>query len=155
MKRLLYIVATAALAGVLCIGVALTYMHVVGRTLDEESRAFVNETMRAIFVDWKEEELIIRASPELLQSGTRRELSNMFQTLSRLGAVQEQGVATGEAAIGVFWGAANVVTAAYSVRTKFAHGTAIFRIALVKREGRWLIHNFQVEPKLDNAPKKI
>jgi len=43
-------------------------------------------------------------------------------------------------------GSGGTVSASYDAKARFQNGSATFRILLMKRDGRWMIHNFHVDP---------
>jgi hypothetical protein len=47
-------------------------------------------------------------------------------------------------------GSGSTVSASYVAKAQFQNGGAVFRIVLRKREGRWMIYNFHVDPAPGN-----
>ena len=77
-----------------------------------------------------------------------------FDALARLGPLVEYEGAKGDAKLSYTSEAGSSVSAAYVATARFKNGSASFRIALLKRDGRWMIHNFHVDPVAANGPAK-
>lgn len=137
------LVIVAAFAGV---GV----LFYKGYALDAESKAFVDSAVPAIASSWSTEQLLDRATPELRQRAKLPELRAFFDTLARLGSLAEYDGATGEASMAYFSGSGDTVSAGYLANARFENGSATFRIGLTKRDGHWMIQNFQVRPAPDD-----
>lgn len=59
--------------------------------------------------------------------------------------VQYDG-ATGQAVMSYFSGKGSIVSARYVAKVRFEKGEAAFQITLTKRDGRWLINGFYIQP---------
>jgi hypothetical protein len=139
---------TAIVAAVIGIGVLLHN----SRGLDAESKAFVDSAIPAIAATWSEQQLLERATPELRQIAKPEQLRALFERFAQLGPLVEYEGATGGSRVDYKAGSGSTVSAAYVARARFKNGSATLRLLLVKRDGRWMIHNFNVDPEPGNQP---
>jgi hypothetical protein len=151
-RRLIYILGTLTLIVILAAGIGLGVLIYKGRALDTESSAFVDGAVPAIAATWDTQQLLDRATPELRASVTPGELRAVFNRLSQFGPLVEYQGATGAAAMSYIAGSGGTVSASYVATARCQNGTATFRIVLMKRDGRWLIHNFHVDSTPGNQP---
>jgi hypothetical protein len=145
-RRFLYILGALTLIIIVAAGIGLGVLFYNGHALDAESKAFVDRAVPAITATWSEQQLLDQATPELRASVRPEELQAIFGRLSQLGHLVEYEGATGEATMTYATGVGGVVSASYVARARFQNGDATFRIVLMKRDGRWMIHNFHVDP---------
>ena len=113
--------------------------------------AFIDEAVPTITKDWSPEELFQRASPEFHKVVTPEALDVLFQGLhAQLGTLVEyEGATAGDTNynFNLFSpGSEGVFTGSYNAKARYRHGAATFLIAVVKRDGRWMINNFHVDP---------
>ena len=146
MKKFLMIFGAVALVVVVASAIAIGVAAYRGNALDAESKAFVDAAVPAIASGWNKQELLDRATPELREMAKPEQLAALFDALSRLGPIVEYEGAKGDATMAFTSGSGGTVSAKYEAKAQFKNGTAIFRIVLMKRDGRWMIHNFQVDP---------
>jgi hypothetical protein len=146
MRKFLYVLGAVTLAFIVAAGVGLAVLVYNGHELDAESQAFVDSAIPAITKTWSEEQLIDRSTTELRASIKSDELRALFDRLSQFGPLVEYQGATGQATMSYFSGSGSMVSASYDAKARFQNGNAIFQIVLMKRDGRWLIHNFHVDP---------
>jgi hypothetical protein len=145
MRRFLYILGALTLVIIVAACIGLGVFFYKGRALDADSKAFVDHAVPAITATWNEQQLLDRATPELRTSVKPEELKALFDHLSQLGPLVEYEGATGEATMSYMVGSSSTVSASYVAKARFQNGTATFRIVLMKRDGRWQIHNFHVD----------
>jgi hypothetical protein len=148
MRRFIYILGVLTLTIVVAAAIGLGVLFYRGHALDAESKAFVDSAVSAIATNWSEEQLLDRATPELRETIRPDELSALFAVLSRLGRLVRYEGATGGATMSYMASSGSTVSAFYVAKARFENGTAIFRILLVRRAGRWMINGFHV----DSAP---
>jgi hypothetical protein len=156
MKKFLMIFGGIALVGVLAIAGLIGWAAYRGSALDGESKAFVDAAVPAIARNWSKQELLDRAAPELTAKTTPEQLAMIFDTLAKLGTMVEYEGAKGDATMSYGTDAGSGISANYEAKARFQNGGVVFRVGLVKREGRWMILNFHVDPALtQGATKKI
>ena len=155
MRRFLYIMGALALMLVATAVIGLGIFFYTGRSLDAESHAFVDTALPAITTGWSKQQLLDRATPELREKLKPGQLEAFFDDArSRLGALVEYQGATGGSVKSYIIGSGTTVSATYVAKARFQNGTATFRLVLMKRDGRWLIHNFRAEPTLGDGTTK-
>jgi hypothetical protein len=149
MRRLLQILGALTLIVIVAGGVGLGVIIYKGRALDAESKAFVDSAVPAIAANWSKEQLLDRATPELREKARPDELTALFDALSRLGPLVDYEGASGESTMSFIAGSGNTESASYLAKARFQNGSATFRLALMKREGHWMIQSFYVDPAPD------
>lgn len=116
-----------------------------GSSLDLESRKFVDVAIVAIVSHWSVDELLKRASPEMLaESEHQVDVNSLFNEWRPLGGLISYIGSTGGARIIESPEIGRMITANYTARAIFQNGTAEIAIELVKREGNWSILAFKV-----------
>jgi hypothetical protein len=149
MRRVLYYVGAFTLAVVIAAAIGLSAVLYKGHALDVESKAFVDSAIPAITKTWDEKQLLDRSTVELRETVKPDELRSLFYRLSQLGPLVEYLGATGQATMSYLSDSGSTVSASYNAKGRFQNGSARFQILLMKRDGRWLIHNFHVDPAPD------
>ena len=150
MRRFLYVLGALALTVILAVGIGLGVLFYKGHALDAQSKAFVDRAMPAIIATWSERQLLDRATPELRKSVKPEELKIFFGRLSQLGPLVEYEGATGQATMSYKASSGSTVFASYTAKARFQNGSATFRVVLMKRDGRWMINYFHVDPAPGN-----
>jgi len=145
MRRFLYVLGALFLIILLAGGAGLVMAVYSGRALDAESKAFVDASIPAIAGSWNDAELLKRATPELRKSMTPGQLDSLFSSFSRIGHMIQYKGSMGGAMMSYIAGAGKSVTASYIAKATFQNGSAIFSVALVKRNARWLINKLRVD----------
>jgi hypothetical protein len=148
MRKFLAIIGAVALVVVAVMAVGIVAAIWQGKVADAESKAFVDTAVPAIAEDWHEQQLFDRATPELRKAANPVDLAEFFSKLSALGSLTKYDGCVGQSMLSYFTGTGSTVTAAYSATAEFKNGTATFSIALLKRDGRWMINGFHVNPNL-------
>src|SRR5258706_2149975 len=145
MKKIIYVLGTAALVVLVTVAVGFAILATKGSALDAESKSYIDGAVSAIAKHWSKNDLIERASPELLASLKPDQVAALFGSLSRLGTMTKYEGATGEATMSYIGSTGALVSARYGARAQFENRSAIFRIALMRRDGRWVINSFYVD----------
>jgi hypothetical protein len=145
MRRFLYILGGLFLVILIAGGAAIAIAVFNGRALDLESQAYVDVSIPAIAKNWSDAELLERATPELRKSMTQEQLDSLFSSFSRIGHMTRYKGSMGGSMVSYVAGVGKTVSASYIAKATFRNGNAIFRIALVKRNGHWLINTLRVD----------
>jgi hypothetical protein len=151
-RKFLYALGILTLIIIVAAGVGVGVLVYKGNALDAESKAFVDSAVPAIAASWSKEQLLDRATPELRANVTPEQLKALFDAVSQLGPLTGYEGATGEANMSYMAGSGGGVSASYVAKAKFKDGAATIRIALLKRDGRWMISGFHVDTSLSGAP---
>lgn len=150
MQRILSIIGAISLAIIIGIGFFIAYATHEGDRLDASSKAYVEINVPIIVSNWSTQELIKRASPQMLNTIRDRpgQLNQLFHRLSLLGVMQSFGRVKGESNLSYTLSNGKHVTASYVATARFANGTANIRIKLIRHAGHWKILAFHVNSPL-------
>ena len=115
------------------------YAAYQGKNLDASSRAYVEENVPPIISTWSKDELLKRASPQLLKisSDDPGKFDQLFKKLSKLGAMQSFGDVKGDSNVSYTTDNGKVITASYMATGKFEHGEAKISMRLIQTSGQW------------------
>lgn len=155
MRKFFYVLGAMTLIVVIVVAVGLAVVAYKGKTLDAESKAFVDKAIPTIVASASKELLFQLATPELRESTKPEDLNTLFDIFSRLGPLVAYEGATGDATMSYMAGTGGTVSATYVANAKFQNGTATFRIVVLKRDDRWMIHNFNINPKLGSQQRTL
>jgi hypothetical protein len=148
MRKFLLVLGVLTAAAIVAVGIGVAVLISKGNELDAERKAFVDSAVPAIAAGWSKEQLLDRATPELRAGVKPEELRALFNAVSQLGPLVEYEGATGEANMSYVAGSESSVSASYVARAKFKDGITTIRIALLKRDGHWMINGFHVDTSL-------
>jgi hypothetical protein len=118
------------------------FLSVHGGKLNQESKAYADAAIPAIFASWNEKELLDRESPELKQSLTQQQLDEIFQRCSSLGHLQKSDPAQGQSMMSAM---THTIKAQYTAKATFDKGEAVIDLTLIKHENQWQIAGFFVK----------
>ncbi len=131
----------------------------LGASYDRSSKEFVDTVIPLIVLKGKNE-LLKRASPELKAQVTESELDKVFGMFPVLGSLIKYEGSEGYSTISVGNKSTTDATggpevfAKYLAKATFANGTANFRVLLIRRGGKWLIHGFHVSATKTSAAEQ-
>ena len=145
-----------SIIGGLFIVTGLVIAYFIGDTpfqsqdLQASSKAYVEANVPMIISTWSKDELLNRASPQLLKSINEdpNHLDRQFQNLSKLGAMRSFGDVKGYATNFTTNQDRIVRTATYVATAKFENGEGHISVRLIQSHGRWQFLQFNV----DSAP---
>jgi hypothetical protein len=146
MKRTIMILGYIFLALIVVIAATIASVTIIGKKLDNESKAFVDAAIPAIVSEWDVSELQKRASPELDASVDYDDVEDYFDSLKELGKFQEYNGSTGDSNITISI-AGYEITADYTASADFETGSVEIQISLIKHDGQWQILDFKVSPE--------
>ncbi len=116
-------------------------------SLDSESHEFVDAAIVAIVSSWNPDELLKRASSEMMAAAEHQvDVNSLFDQWRPLGGLIAYTGSTGSAKIIESPEVGKMITATYSAKVTFQNGTAEINVELVKRNGNWSILSFKVDP---------
>ena len=144
MKKVLMILGGLCLAAIVVIGAFFVYMTVVGPGLDQESKAYVMESVPVICSSFDEQTFRKAASPELLKAASPEELTKILIWFKRLGRFDRVVEVKGDSNISFMLGSGKSITAKYWAKVEFETGPATIQIVLVKREDGWKYRLFTI-----------
>lgn len=150
MKKVLVVLGSIFLVLVVAFAAFVGYAAYTGSGLDKSSKAYVDANLPPILSTWSKDELLKRSSSQLLKiiNDKPEQLQQLFEKLSKLGALQHYDGSKGEA--NVFFDASKgkITTAAYVADATFEHGEAHIVVRLVQTSGQWQILLFNVNSPL-------
>ena len=150
MKKFLSILGGVFLLIVVLAAVFIGIGVYQGNKLDKSSKAYVEANIRPMVSTWSKDELVKRASPQLLEIINKNpdQLDQLFKKLSKLGALQSLGEPKGQSLIAYTNSTGKVISAAYTETAKFDNGNADISIRLVQVDGQWQLLLFNVNSPL-------
>jgi hypothetical protein len=151
LKRFLSIIGGLFLVLVLFVASFVGYAAYQGRRLDASSKAYVEENVPAIISTWSKDELLKRASPQLLKAINEKpeQLDQLFQKLSMLGPMLSFGEVKGDSNVSYTTQNGKVTTAAYVATAKFKNGEGRVMARLLQSPaGQWQLSLFHVDSPL-------
>ncbi len=156
MKKSLLILGGIAVIAVVS---GILYFKYVGLSpveVQKSAHAYVDGSIPEIVTDWDPEKLIDRASPGLLQAGTRETFNGLFAVLSdKLGNLKAYKGSTGQISMSPSITGMRV-SGIYVGNAVFEKAPAEILCGLVSNDGQWRIDEFRVKsPALDpQIPKE-
>jgi hypothetical protein len=113
--------------------------------LDHEATAYIQDAVPKIVTNWNSQELIDRATPELMAAAkSRDEIDRLFAMFRRLGSFKHIDKPEGKVVSSAFVGRGTATVGSYSVRAKFEKGPATIQIQLQRANGTWKINGFRI-----------
>lgn len=146
MKKFFQILGGIFLVLILIVAVLVGFMVHQGIGLDSSSEAYVEANVRPIVDTWSKDELLKRASPQLVDILHRDsdQVDHVFAKLAKLGPLKSLGEPKGQSLVAVNAGSGKVITAAYTESAEFENGHADFTIRLIQIDGQWRFLTFYV-----------
>ena len=150
MKKLLTILGGLFLLIVVVAAVFIGMGVYQGNKLDKSSKAYVEANAQPIVSTWSKDELVKRASPQLLEVLNKDpdQVDQLFKKLSRLGALVSLAEPKGQATMAYTNSTGKVVSAAYTETAQFQNGKADISIRLIQVGGQWQVLLFNVNSPL-------
>ena len=146
MKRFLQVLGGLFLGVLVVVGALVGYAAHKGSKLDASSKSYVDQTLPVIAAKWSKDELLKRASPELLQqiNANPDQTDLLFGKFSQLGELKSYDGSKGDSFVLVNPMKGKIITANYLARATFEHGDAQISIRLIQHDDQWQYLNFFV-----------
>lgn len=113
--------------------------------LESGSKAYVDEAVQKIASSWNAQELLDRATPELLQAAPPERVERFFDVFShRLGALRTYHGSRGTTQFFVSPQTGRIAAATYEAQATFENAEAVIQVRLLLHNGHWRIAAFQV-----------
>ncbi|MFA5073297.1 MAG: hypothetical protein WC539_05310 [Nitrospirota bacterium] len=113
---------------------------------DKQSQGFVDALVPVIAADWDMQVIRNHASKEFNATIDYDTLEQFLELLHGLGELQQYNGSIGEATITISLLHGIIITADFEASADFESGSAEILISLVKRDDRWQILGFTVNP---------
>jgi hypothetical protein len=154
MRRIFYWFGVLAAIAIVAIVIGGVLIAKKGIGLDADAKAYVDSAVVAICSNWDQQQLIDRASPELMAAVKPGELQALFERLSSAGPLSKYEGSSGQASIMVYNGNSKI-TAKYVAKALFAHSEGTITISLIQNDGKWRILGFHVDLAAKPADKEV
>jgi hypothetical protein len=113
--------------------------------LDREATAYIKDAVPRIAANWDSQDLVDRATPELLSAAkTRKEIDRLFVLFRHLGALKHLDKPKGMVSWRTFTGTGTVTFGNYTVEGQFQQGAATIEIQLRRVGNTWKINGFRI-----------
>jgi hypothetical protein len=154
MKKLL-IVLGSVFAGIIIL-LLIAAIIFIPRTLvlDKKATQYIAENTPAVVDGWNPQNLIDRASPELLSSVKSREAwDRLFAFFRQLGSLKHLDPAKGAVISGAYSGQGMYTIGNYTVQAVFEKGSAVISVQLLRVGTTWKINGFHINSDAFLPPK--
>lgn len=113
--------------------------------LDRDATAYIQDAVPKIVAHWNSQELVSRATPNLLSAAKSRDgIDRLFVMFQQLGSLDHLGIPKGEVESSAFSGAGVATFGNYTVRSNFKNGEATIQIQLLRLNDGWKINGFHI-----------
>lgn len=146
MKKFFQILGGVFLALILIVAVLVGIGVYQGTRLDSSSKAYVEANVKPVVETWSKNELLKRASPELVEilGKDPDQVDRLFAKFAKLGPLKSLSEPKGQSLVAVNSGTGKVVSASYTETGEFENGRADFNIRLIQIDGQWRFLGFYV-----------
>lgn len=122
--------------------------------LDHEATAYIQDAVPKIVTDWNSQELVDRATPELLAAAKKNdELDRLFVMFRQLGSFKQLDKPEGIVVSSAFTGEGTVTLGNYTTHGDFEKGKATIKIQLRRVNDTWKINGFRINSDVFLPPK--
>jgi hypothetical protein len=113
--------------------------------LDREATAYIEDAVPKIVTHWNSQELIDRATPELIEASKSTDATaRLFEMFQKLGSFQHLDKPLGVVVSSAFTGSGTVTLGNYTAHGEFEKGPATIKIQLRRANDTWKINAFYV-----------
>ena len=113
--------------------------------LDREATAYIQDAVPKIVTNWNSQELVDRATPELMAAAKSRDkIDRLFVIFQRLGSLKHLDKPKGTVGSSAFTGAGTVTLGSYTAQAEFEKGEATIEIQLRRVNGAWKTNGFHI-----------
>ena len=143
MKKLFTILGVifAVVIGIIVIAAAIFIPRTL--KLDREATAYIQDAVPKIVTNWSSQELVDRATPELMDAvKSRDELDRLFVMFRQLGSFKHLDKPEGTVVSSAFTGTGTTTVVNYSAHAVFEKGPATIKFELRRVNDTWQINGF-------------
>ena len=154
MKKLLIILG-GIFAGIIVLLVIVAIVF-IPRTLklDKEATVYISDNTPIMVAGWNPQNLIDRASPELLSDvKSPDEWSRLFALFQKLGSLKHLDPPKGVVFSGAETGKGSYTVGNYTAKATFENGSAVISIQLLRAGTEWKINGFHINSEAFLPPK--
>ena len=122
--------------------------------LDREATAYIQDAVPKIVENWNSQELLDRATPELLSAMKSSEESNrLFTMFQQLGSLKRLETPSGGVVTRAYTSTGTSTVGNYTAQADFEKGTATIHIQLRRVNDTWRINGFHIGSDVFLPPK--
>lgn len=122
--------------------------------LDREATAYIQDAVPKIVTNWSSQELVDRATPELMDAAKSRDrLDRLFVMFQQLGSFKHLDKPKGTVGSSAFSGEGTVTLGNYTAQGDFEKGKASIKIQLRRVNNTWKINGFHINSDVFLPPK--
>jgi hypothetical protein len=122
--------------------------------LDREATAYIQDAVPKIVTNWDSQELVDRATPELIDAAkSRDEIDRLFVMFHQLGSFKHLDKPEGTVVSSAFTDTGTVTVGNYSAQAEFEKGPATIKIQLRRVNDTWQINGFRIYSDVLLPPK--
>lgn len=154
MKKLLTVLGGIFAGIILLLLIAAIIFIPHALVLDKDATRYIAENTPAVVNGWNPQNLIDRASPELLSSvKSREEWDRLFAFFRQLGSLKHLDPAKGAVYSGAYSGQGTYTIGNYTVQAVFEKGSAVISVQLLRAGATWKINGFHINSDAFLPPK--
>jgi hypothetical protein len=121
--------------------------------LDHEATVYIQNAVPKIVTNWNSQELVDRATSELLDAKSRDKIDSAFVIFKRLGSLKHLDTAQGLVTTGTYTGTGVATIGNYNAQAEFENGEATIEIHLRRVDDTWKISGFYIKSDALRSPK--
>ena len=122
--------------------------------LDREATIYIEDAVPKIVTNWNSQELVDRATPELLDAAkSHDQLERLFVMFRQLGSFKHLDKPEGTVVSGTYTGTGTYTVGNYTAHGEFEKGAATIKIQLQRVDGVWKINGFRINSDVFLPPK--
>jgi hypothetical protein len=122
--------------------------------LDHEATVYIQDAVPKIVTNWNSQELVDRATPELLTAAKKNdEMERLFVMFRQLGSFKHLDTPEGTVVSSAFTGEGTVTLGNYTTNGEFEKGNATIKIQLRRVNDTWKINGFRINSDVFLPPK--
>jgi len=113
--------------------------------LDHEATAYIQDAVPKIVTNWNSQELVDRATPELMAATkSRDQVDRLFVMFRQLGSFKHLDKPEGTVVSSAYTGTGTVTVGSYKAHAEFEKGEARIEIQLRRVGDTWKINGFRI-----------
>ena len=154
MKKLFTILGIIFAAFIAIIVLAAAIFIPRALKLDHEATAYIQDAVPKIVTNWNSQELVDRATPELIAAAKKNDdLDRLFVMFRQLGSFKQLDKPEGMVVSSAYTGEGTVTLGNYIAQADFEKGKATIKIQLRRVNDTWKINGFRINSDVFLPPK--
>jgi hypothetical protein len=112
--------------------------------LEHGGAVYLQDAIPKIVTNWNSQELVDRATPELLATGSRDSVNRLFVMFQRLGSLKHLDTPEGTITSSAYTGTGTVTIGNFKAEAEFEKGPATISVQLERVKDTWEINGFHI-----------